>query len=881
MTPESVKTWRKKLRTDPPEPTWFTNRGEDSLFDVFATHLPVLCIAARLDVEAEWPQAETDPRLPLVLELLNLLRSTDDVTLRRVARVASDKAWLWAMAWLAWPGTSELPPWPAVLDPVVSGWLCAKAEGTGFADGSPDQWRDLGRFTPVLRWGTLSQFTASSEDPQDCFGVAATILTALRLEQGEIAPVWLVNATEDWPSDEVADLPSSLKSALSQAGVRAGDRVIPVSGSAEIAMHAQMLTSSRIHTQRLDTPIDYQEVLPPRGTCERAPEPLITLLLSRITEEGAAQPSTIVKVLEKEPDPTNLILYGPPGTGKTWSTTEQALRLCGIDLDRLKNDEVRQLWFEHLKRDVVGRIALVTFHPSFEYEDFIEGLVPLISKDQESEELGDPDGDRGPRPTLSYEQKAGVFKSMAMAARDAFNARAKDDWEEWDSIEIATPVANVANNQGQAAPAPTFEDLWTRLTDDIRGGKWNLVDVNGRKFRLGLYSRSREGLWLTPLKSDVEGNVTEAENRSQSASKADIKTLWRAIESGTLTRNSADWRVASFQTILEKNIYYRSHFVPLERMVAIASEYKGEEPRPIAGSVPIQQAGGTGTIDPARLAWRLTPVCPKQFVLVIDEINRGNISRIFGELLTLIEPSKRYGMPEQTTVALPGSKEPFSVPRNLHILGTMNTADRSIAIMDVALRRRFEFKELMPNAVLVESIVRKRSGSEDLARTCRVILESINQRIQLLYDREHQVGHSYFLGVRTWTDLRNTLVKQVIPLLQEYFFGAWDRVCLSLGCPWKIEKSAAVGVPGRSAGKFAIISAKVLNEKEILGFDHEDFQDQLIYEVNPDFLRAKDESSLRPFFEGILLGKFKSPATTAADGSTAAASSETPTNVES
>lgn len=174
------------------------------------------------------------------------------------------------------------------------------------------------------------------------------------------------------------------------------------------------------------------------------------------------------------------------------------------------------------------------------------------------------------------------------------------------------------------------------------------------------------------------------------------------------------------------------------------------------------------------------------YVIIIDEINRGNISKIFGELITLIEPDKRKDAEEEISVKLPYSKLPFSVPNNVHILGTMNTADASIAKLDIALRRRFEFIEMKPNPKLLTD-TKTEEGKPIVVEGINLtsLLTAMNKRIEVLYDREHMVGHSFFMKLSnesTIKDLGEVFKKNIIPLLQEYFFDDWGRIHTVLDC---------------------------------------------------------------------------------------------------
>jgi hypothetical protein len=218
------------------------------------------------------------------------------------------------------------------------------------------------------------------------------------------------------------------------------------------------------------------------------------------------------------------------------------------------------------------------------------------------------------------------------------------------------------------------------------------------------------------------------------------------------------------------------------------------------------------------------------YAIFIDEINRGNISKIFGELITLIEPDKRV-KPDGTGMRarLPYSKEEFGVPANLSIIGTMNTADRSIALIDIALRRRFRFREMMPDLDLIENKV----GTIDGVNV-KSLLEIINRRIEFLYDRDHTIGHSFFLNCTNLEELRDVFLQNIIPLLQEYFYGDWEKICLVLGC-------GTNGNGGVTKNQHPLVKVENLVEKKILGFDHLDYDDCCRYEVNSDFSKATAE----------------------------------------
>lgn len=169
----------------------------------------------------------------------------------------------------------------------------------------------------------------------------------------------------------------------------------------------------------------------------------------------------------------------------------------------------------------------------------------------------------------------------------------------------------------------------------------------------------------------------------------------------------------------------------------------------------------------------------KNYIIVIDEINRGNISKIFGELITLLEEDKRLTKENEILVKLPYSKEFFCLPPNLYIVGTMNTSDKSIALMDVALRRRFYFKEMMPNHNLLKTVDNIKLDK---------MLEMINKRIEFLYDRDYMIGHAYLINVENLSEISDVFKNKIIPLLQEYFYDDWEKIGLILGGIGRSEK---------------------------------------------------------------------------------------------
>jgi 5-methylcytosine-specific restriction enzyme B len=449
--------------------------------------------------------------------------------------------------------------------------------------------------------------------------------------------------------------------------------------------------------------------------------------------------------------PTNLILYGPPGTGKTYETAAEAVRLCGEPVSK----DREELMAAYRRLSDAGRIEFVTFHQSIAYEDFVEGLRPT----QASE-----DG------TAGFELKAeqGVFRRIARRAETSTGPGDADFSINGRQVfkmsigEAANPDDAYLFEEAIAGGYTLlgFEDIdWSddrfadrtaiieavRVQGVMEGGAPNAM--SGR-VQMPFIFRN----WVKPGDIVV---VSKGNNLFRAIGEVTGDYQFVPREGGDYGhRRAVRWLWVDRAGVPVSEVYARNFSMKSIYLLTDADLNVPALQRYIAS----QQHTGAGA--------------PEPFVLIIDEINRANISKVFGELITLLEPDKRIGQPNALKVRLPYSGDIFGIPANLHIVGTMNTADRSIALLDTALRRRFEFRELMPDASLLKPI-----DGIDLA----ALLATINERIEYLFDREHQIGHAYFIGCRTRTDVDEVMRHKVIPLLAEYFYDDWAKVALVLG----------------------------------------------------------------------------------------------------
>ena len=372
---------------------------------------------------------------------------------------------------------------------------------------------------------------------------------------------------------------------------------------------------------------------------------------------------------DKDKTPLNQILYGPPGTGKTYNTIIEAMKIIDKNCieynsdNTVKNYETVRKNFKKYK--ALGQIEFVTFHQSYSYEEFVEGIKPDLTS-----------GD------LKYEIEKGIFKEICENASKKFT----DNFDE------------------------AYDKFLNEIPTCVEENYYKLNTIKNNKV-FGLQLNSNNNLNI---------HMTENFNKQGVITKENLKKHFEN------ERKSKAWAN-----------YYDSIIEHLKNKFGLISE----------------------------------KATSKFYVLIIDEINRGNISKIFGELITLIEEDKR----ENLSVRLPYSKDVFTVPKNLYIIGTMNTSDRSIASIDIALRRRFKFKEIMPNSNLVA----------DFNCNFKECFEILNKRISVLLDRDHQIGHSYFIEEKykdsNASELETIWFDSIIPLLNEYFYSDWEKLQALLG----------------------------------------------------------------------------------------------------
>lgn len=441
----------------------------------------------------------------------------------------------------------------------------------------------------------------------------------------------------------------------------------------------------------------------------------------------------------------NNILYGPPGTGKTYNTVIYAVAIIeNCSIESLSREDYHTILKRYNYYKKAGQIKFTTFHQSFGYEEFIEGIKPALDEDQDEQ--------------LQYKIESGIFKDFCENAQQLkvtnnnealeIDARVwkvslggsgmndvKEDCFENNRIRIGWDDFGEDLTKGDESPSSTVQDIMYSFYDEMSIGDI-IFSLGDQKHIDAIGVITGEPEWL--------GNE-EYFKRSRS-----VKWIAKNIHEYVYDLNG------------KKNLTLRTVYelkrMSIDSVNELILKHSQDE------QITVEENN-------------------KNYVFIIDEINRGNISKILGELITLIEPTKRLGAPEQMKVRLPYSKEEFGVPQNVYLLGTMNTADRSVAMMDTALRRRFRFIEMMPNVELLQGI---KVGNIDIEK----MVDTINKRIEVLYDREHTIGHAYFMELKnepTIESLENIFKNAIIPLLQEYFYEDYSKIQLILGDNAKVD----------------------------------------------------------------------------------------------
>ena len=438
----------------------------------------------------------------------------------------------------------------------------------------------------------------------------------------------------------------------------------------------------------------------------------------------------------------NTILYGPPGTGKTYHTVIYAVAIIeNKELSAVEKEDYAEVLERYNDYKAQGRIEFTIFHQSYGYEEFIEGIKPA-PVDGTEEESGN----------IQYSVQPGVFKRFC---------------------ERAERPAVTADTDYGIGDSPT---IWKVSLEGTGDNPTRTECLKNNHIRIGWDNYGKD--------------ITDETDFSVSGGRVVLNAFINKMQVGDIVLSCYSASTIDAIGVVTGEYEWHDEYTSLKRLRKVNWIVKDirENILAINGGTSMTLASvyrlNISLADVYQLIEKYQPkqISPvnsrsENYVFIIDEINRGNISKIFGELITLIEATKRVGCPEGMTVRLPYSQKLFGVPKNVYIIGTMNTADRSIATIDTALRRRFLFREMLPAPkVLADISVEDLSISEMLTR--------LNKRIAVLYDREHTIGHAYFMPLKaspTVEALAEIFTNNIIPLLQEYFYEDYEKIRLVLG----------------------------------------------------------------------------------------------------
>ncbi len=548
----------------------------------------------------------------------------------------------------------------------------------------------------------------------------------------------------------------------SRAFVSAHYGITAPSGSCTGDEYVEFLESLKKELAKQDSEISFPE-LSHTAWIEKGMETTAELETPAVIGQNVAQNVAIGSKAQTTIFAKNLILCGTPGTGKTYSTVLYAVSIIEEKhFDVIKAEEYETVFSRYLKYKDDGLIAFTTFHQSFDYEEFIEGIRPVVSSEENAETGRE----------IEYEVHDGIFKSFCDKA--------------------GTPMGSSNSVDLGIGKNPS---VWKVSLEGTGDNPTRTECMVNNHIRIG---------W------DGYGeNISDATDYSNDGGSTVLNAFYNRMQIGDIVMSCYSSKTIDAIGIITGEPEWHDEYQHYKRLRKVKWLVKG-----INEDIVDLNAGKTMTLssvyklsvsvsDALQILRKAKPTLFTQNikipnrVFIIDEINRGNISKIFGELITLLEPSKRIGANEQLRAMLPYSGQNFGVPDNVYIIGTMNTADRSIALIDTALRRRFSFVEMQPESSTLTDVI---VDGVDISQ----MLDTLNKRITVLLDREHTIGHSYMMSLKTNPTIKNlaTIFEYtIVPLLQEYFYDDYEKIQLVLGDNQKPDDSTRFVVKKTDAVK--------------------------------------------------------------------------------